>query len=83
MPVGDIIWGEYSSKCTWPACPGVRNFVQGMSMNLQVGDMVPFDSSDIQGTTCPNCKRAKLMVVKSPDPPPIPSVKGFSRLPEK
>lgn len=79
----ESIWGQYAAKCSYGKCPGVRLFEQGMSMNLQVGDMVPFDPTNSLGTTCPNCKRATLVITSSPAPPAPPPVKGFVKILEK
>ncbi len=78
------IFTFYRLRCTFPGCAGDAIIEQAMSSGLDIGYVIPENTSDPAYGRCPICKRYMMRVVEVADgPPEPPSPQGFSKIPEE
>jgi len=76
------LFAEYKLECTHPGCHGRRTVQQAMNAGLKLGDIIPEDLTVPDFGRCPMCRRHIMKIVKAPEPPKPPGVKGWNRVPK-
>jgi hypothetical protein len=74
------LWGDYVLECT--ECGMQQNVHMYAATNMVVGRMIGTDPQDPSYGRCLKCKSSGTMrIIKTPVPPSVSGVPGFTKIP--